>query len=292
MSGGCIFILGWGYREEDHVLSARDFPTWAPYEHDHYNGSATRTSGPKSRGSPHIETWDVQAGNMARQFSAIYGTELREERLTAIDDLRNMHDGEPRKSPLTFARHARGTLNHRWGEEIRDIASISRLRAGEERPTFGQLKAVGTTIREGTGETVYQRPRTFDLGRKDGYCQKEVLRKLHEEKEVADWKQHHGHTDTRAPVDRTGADEQPRSMLPGPPLTPSERRIARTSAQPNAQGEKIFWNFNTHSGCPDLHCPRAREYYKTPDQLTPALWLVLTKKGVQKTTQGGTRSGG
>lgn len=113
------------------------------------------------------------------------------------------------------------------------------------------------------------------------YFQQDVLRKLHEEMEVTDWKQHNGHTNTRPPpIDRTGDDdEQPKAPLPAPTLTYSARRIAGKTSPSNSQGEKICWNSHTHAGFPDLQCLMAHEYYKNPDRLSAASRLVLGKKG-------------
>ena len=128
---------------------------------------------------------------MAQKFAAVYGSELMADRHSAIEELRSMHIAQPHKFTLQFVRNDWGALNHRWGQEIREPTNLLRLHAGADRPTFGRLRTAGMSIREGTGRTVYQRPTTFDLKRPDGYFVQEVLRKLMEEKEVADWK-HHG----------------------------------------------------------------------------------------------------
>ena len=129
-------------REEDHVLAEQDFPTWTPYDLDHYQGGTSWTLETRHRPSTHIETWLIQARNMAQQFSAIYGSEHLSDRWEAIEELRRMRVEQPRKYPLAFVRQACGTLNHRRCQEIREITSIFRLHAGAERPTFDQLKAV------------------------------------------------------------------------------------------------------------------------------------------------------
>ena len=156
---------------------------------------------PETRLRPptHIETWRIQARNMAQQMAGVYGAELLDERWAAIEGLRDMHVAQPRKFPLSFIRNAWGTLNHRWGQEVRELTNVLRFHAGTERPTFDQLKAVGMAIREDTGLTVYQRPRTFDLVGPDGYFTTEVIRKLNQEKEATDWKLHHGNSTSRNP---------------------------------------------------------------------------------------------
>ena len=281
--GAAAFQWGGRDKEDDHVLGEQDFPTWTPYDLDNYSGGSGWALETRHRPSTHIETWRVQARNMAQQFAAIYGSELLDERWDAIEELRQMHVEQPHKFPLSFIRHAWGTLNHRWCQEIRELTNVLRLHAGAERPTFDQLRAVGMTIRESTGQTIYQRPHTFDLKRPDGYFATEIMRKLLQEKEVTDWKLHHSGPRGRAPgpgAERSaGSGETPTKGLPGPPLTAAERRIAGTSAPSNAQGKKICWNFNSHLGCSNNSCERAHEYYKNPDQLTPALRLVLIKRG-------------
>ena len=128
-----------------------------------YDGTSGWRLETKARSATQIKTWKVAATNMARQRSAIYGSELLQGSLHAIEELRNMHISHPRKFPLTRIRHAWGTLNHRWVQEIKDLTAVLRLHAGCERPTFEQLKSLGVTIIEGTGKTVYQRPETFNL---------------------------------------------------------------------------------------------------------------------------------
>ena len=233
----------------------------------------------RGRSSTHIETWRVNARNMAQQFAAVYGSELSGEGHSAIEKLRIMHIAQPRKFPLQFPRQAWGTLNHRWGQEIRELTNLLRMYAGAERATFDQLRTVGMTIREGAGRSVYQRPTTFDLKRHDGYFEQEALRKLMGEKEVAEWKQRHGGVPARTPVDRTGADGVGKRTPLGHPLAAAEYRISGATAPPNAQEKKICWGFNTHLGRIDNNCERAHEYYKNLDQLSSALWLVLTKRG-------------
>ena len=72
------------------------------------------------------------------------------------------------------------------------------------------------------------------------------------------------------------SDEQ--TQLPGPTLTPAERRIAGAKAPTNAAGVKLCWNFNSHVGFPDTSCPRAHEYAKNFDSLAPQIKMVLAKR--------------
>ena len=112
-------------------------------------------------------------------------------------------------------RKAWGAVSHRWCQEIRELTSVLRLLAGSERPTFDQLKAVGMTISDGTGKAEYEKHDTFNSKRQDGYFAMGVIRKLLQEREVADWKRHHNLTGARPPVGRTWAVESNGKALPG-----------------------------------------------------------------------------
>ena len=107
--------------------------------------------------STHIETWRVNARNMARQFAFIYGPELLDGRHAAIEDLRIMRIAQPRKHTLQSVRQAWGALNHRRGRKIRELTGALRLREGAEIATSDQLRTAGMAIREDKGHTVYQR---------------------------------------------------------------------------------------------------------------------------------------
>ena len=50
---------------------------------------------------------------MSRMFAALYGAELLQERLGAIEYLRALHIDYPQKYNLRFAKSAWGTLNYR-----------------------------------------------------------------------------------------------------------------------------------------------------------------------------------
>ena len=117
----------------------------------------------RSRGSLRVETWKINAGNMARMFAAVYGAELLQERSGAIDHLRPLHVDYPHKYTLQFTKCSWGTLNYRWVQELRDMTNVLRMRAQVERPTFAQLRPIGMTAVTATGMTVYQRPKTFQL---------------------------------------------------------------------------------------------------------------------------------
>ena len=171
--------FAWGGRtgDSDHVLSEQDFTSWTPHQFDSYIPPADWTLETKSRQSGHIETWKVNAQNMSKQFSSLYGTEHLQERLQAIEDMRALHVREPHKYTLPFIRNAWGTLNHRWIQELKESTNVLRLHAGVERPTFDQLKAVGMTVDPSTGSTVFRMPGTFKIRDPAGYFQTEIVRK-------------------------------------------------------------------------------------------------------------------
>ena len=45
----------------------------------------------------HVETWKINAGNMSRMIAAVYGADLLQGRLDAIENLRGLHIDFPRK---------------------------------------------------------------------------------------------------------------------------------------------------------------------------------------------------
>ena len=201
------------------------------------NGGARWALETRARSSTHIETWRGNARKMAQQFAPIYGSGLLDERHSAIEELRIIHISHHPKYTLQFVRHAWGTLNRRWGQEIRELPNLLRLHAGAERPTFDQLRTAGMTIRMETGRTVYHCPTTFDLKRPDGYFVQEALRRLMGEKVATDWKQHHGGVPARTPNDRTGSEGSEKKTPSGPPLTACECRIDGATAPAIAQGK-------------------------------------------------------
>ena len=128
---------------------------------------------------------------MARMFSALYGAEYRGERAQRIEHLRHMQLSYPHKYPLGFVKHAWGTLNVRWVQDLKAMTDTLRLYAKVERPTSQQLQAVGMTVVTSTGETLYRRPDTFDMTSPTGYFVSEILRKLNDDKELKDWAYYH-----------------------------------------------------------------------------------------------------
>ena len=222
--------LTWGGRvgDTDYVLSGQDFIGWAPHQFDSYVAPSDWALETKARPAAHVETWKINAQNMSKQFPYLYGAEHLNERLQAVEDLRALHIREPHKYTLSFIEGAWGTLNYRCIQELKEPTNILRLHAGVERPTYDQLKAIGMTINPASGKTVFQMPSTFQVRGPLGYFQTEIVRETNAEKELEDW--HHYHS---APLRnnniRTGAVPEQQS-LPGPPLTPMERRLASSSA--------------------------------------------------------------
>ena len=107
---------------------------------------------------------------MTKLFSAVYGQEWYDGRSIAIEKLRELHlEPPPHKYTLSFVKDARGTLNHRWGQELRELTNLIRLHAKVERPTFEQIKMIGLTVVQNSGTTAPQRPKAFDLVDPTGY---------------------------------------------------------------------------------------------------------------------------
>ena len=95
------------------------------------------------------------------------------------------------------------------------------------------------------------------------------------DKELTSWSQYHG---ARIPRDRAGATPAENVGLPGPPMTPAERRIDGHTDPQTDNGLRICWNYNSHLGCTYTARPRASEYYENYDSLTPAFKIALVKR--------------
>ena len=83
-------------KEEGYYLTESEFSTWPTRDFDRYTAPAGWSAWPRPRASQHIETWKINAVNMSRMFAAVYGAELLQERLGAIDYLRSLHVYYPR----------------------------------------------------------------------------------------------------------------------------------------------------------------------------------------------------
>ena len=195
---------------------------------------------------------------MSKMFCAVYGNEWFGERSLAIGKLRDMHLELPRKFTLSFIKDAWGTLNHRRGQELRELTNLIRLHAKVERPTFEQIKMIGLTVLQTTGAAVFQRPKAFDLVDPSGYFRAEIVRRMIDDKELPSWSIYHtGGHGQRNVRDRAGAVGDNPQVLPGPPMTPAERRTAGPTAPKTADGRTVCWGYNSHMGCVDNGCPRA-----------------------------------
>lgn len=159
---------------------------------------------------------------------------------------------------------------------MRDLTNILRMHAQVERPTFAQLRSIGMTVVTATGRTVYQRPTTFDLADPMGYFVTEIVRRVNEEKELGEWTSYQSHGQ-RPNNPRVGAVPEPLG-LPGPPMTPAERRLAGKESPKTSTGDRICWNYNSHLGRSDPDCSRAREFYKNFDQLSCAIKISLANR--------------
>ena len=237
----------WGGRprDEDWILTEAEFSSWTPSEFDKYvapNGWALE---PKGRATQHIETWRANALNMSRMFSSIYGNEWYGERAAAVGKLRDLHINEPRKFTLPVVKDAWGTLNRRWAQELKELTNQIRLHAKVERPTFEQIKLIGMTVIQSTGDALFQRPKAFDLDDPSGYSLSEIVRKMVADNELNSWPHYHSSSRSGNNRDRLGArPDQPYNLehvatLPGPPTTAAERRIAGSTAPKASDGRNI-----------------------------------------------------
>lgn len=257
-------------------MAESDSPNWTTREFDRYVAPSGWTLESRSMDSHHIETWKINASNMARMFAAVYGDEVPQEGLDSIEYMRGLHIDYHRKFTLSFVRSAWGARNYRLVQELREMTNALRLRAQVERPTFAQLRAIGMTVVTATGKTAYQRPTAFNLTGPSGYFATEIIRRVNEEKELNEWNSYHS-SGRRASNPRVGAlPDQP--SLPGPPMTPAERRLAGKEAPKTAAGKRICWNYNSHSGCSDSSFERAHEYYKNYEQLSYSVKIALFRR--------------
>ena len=164
---------------------------------------------------------------MARMFSAIYGAEYLEERLKCIERLRQLHLRFPRKYPLGFVRNAWATLNVRWVHDLKAMTDTLRLYAKVGRPTSQQLQAVGMTVVNSSGTTLFRRPDTFGMEGPTSYFVSEIMRKLNGDKELQDWTSYHTpstRNTSRVSGPPGGLDTPDAAGFTGPNLTPAERR--------------------------------------------------------------------
>lgn len=155
--------MTWGGRpsNSDYFLHEQDFLRREPNYFDIYTPPCDWSLGANAIPSAHIETWRINAQNMSRQFSAVYGAEHLSERLAAVEDLMSLHVREPRKFYLPFVRGALGELNYRRVQALKDLTNTIMLYDKVERPTFGQLEAIGMTIDPVDGHTIFKRPDAF-----------------------------------------------------------------------------------------------------------------------------------
>ena len=142
--------------DPDRILCEQDFAGWDPNQFDVYQPPNDWALGAKTRAPAHIETWRINALNMHKMFSLIYGAGHLGEGVSSVEDLRALHVREPRKYTLVFIRNSWNALNHRWIQEIKEKTNILRLHAHVERPTYDQLKSVGMIVDPATGRAIFQ----------------------------------------------------------------------------------------------------------------------------------------
>ena len=130
--GAACLTRGGMSKEDDWAVTEADFGSWVPRDCDKYTAPARWALENKARPSQHIETWKVDATRMSKMFSLLYGAEWLDERLLSIERLRTLHVETPHIYTIAFARDAWGASNHRWGQELRDLANTLRLRAEVE----------------------------------------------------------------------------------------------------------------------------------------------------------------
>ena len=158
-------------------MSEQKSATRGPHQSDSYFPAGDWIAGPKLRESARIETWRINSQNMSKMFASIYGSEYLPDTLQVVEAVGLLHIREPNKYNPPFVRGAWETLNHRLIQGLQDSTKVLRLRAKVERPTYGQLKAIGLTIDHITGRNAFQLPTAFNLNDPGGYLQLEIIRK-------------------------------------------------------------------------------------------------------------------
>ena len=254
-----------------------------PSQFDTYSAPGDWALEPMTRASAHIETWRINAQNMTKIAGAVYGPGRTSERLHAVEGIRSLHVREPHKYTMPFIRNAWNTLKHRRAQEIKEITNVLRLRARVDRPTYDQPKSIGATIDPNADRTIFQRPDVFNVRDVVGYFQTEIARKMNAVKELADWLRYHN-TPVWQIHTRTGAVPVPLE-LPGPPMTPEERRLAGTSSPLDKNGRKIGRDFDSHRGCISTEREHSGEIYKNLKQLSWSMCISLAKRRISNRTK-------
>ena len=155
------------------------------------------------------------------------------------------------------------------------MSNTPRLYAKVGRPTFEQLELIGMPIAQVTGGVISQKPTAFDLNGLLVFFQSEIVKRMVGDKELNSWPNYRGMRILRI---RVGANPAETVGLPGPAMTPAERRIAGTTSPKTDDGERICWNYNAHIGCSDTGWDRARTFYKNYDALNTDVEIALEKR--------------
>ena len=135
-AASCMYWWGGGRDKEDsYYLTGSDFPTWPTRDFDIYTPTSGWTTGPRARAPQHIAPWEIDAANLSRIVAAVYGAELLQAWLDAVDYLRSLHIDFPNKYTFRFIRAALGALNYRRAQELREMANVLSLHAQVERLT-------------------------------------------------------------------------------------------------------------------------------------------------------------
>ena len=125
------------------------------------------------------------------------------------------------------------------------------------------------------GKTIFPETGSFRPVWREVFFQSGVVRKMVEGKELNSWSTYHG---MGMPRGRVGSNPAESVGLPGPPMTPAERRIAGSTAPKTDDVQRICWNYNSHIGCSDTGRTRAHTFYKNYDALTTAVRIALVKR--------------
>ena len=106
--GDASMTWGGGPSDSDYFLHEQDFLSWTPNRFDSYAPPCDWSREDNAMPSAHIETWRINAQNMRRKFSAVYGADRLSDRLAAVEDLRPLRVRELRKCTPPFIRWVGG----------------------------------------------------------------------------------------------------------------------------------------------------------------------------------------
>ena len=160
-------------------------------------------------------------------FAIIYGNipgsdlPRLQPRRAAVEELYQLHLGNPNKYTLKFIVETWGQLNARWAESLKESVNYLCHLRKVEQPTFEKLKETGTSMGQ-HGQCIFSLPDTFNLSDPKGYFRHQLLGALERDCDRVRWGQYY-----KGPsiIPNRNAGDAPKGdqSLFGPPLNRKER---------------------------------------------------------------------